>query len=159
MWSTKTKQILKKLFNAVPFFKLDPKNWCLLPVSKLAQFFQVRNQSFSLQRKKKKITNYIFHLLSAIWKTSCIARIKEYQRNSENIPQLMCRDTISPLWLPTCGRFNSRISYRQLVKIMQTLFSCWTSYYDQELCLAIVQFYLIRFHPSPYSLYALLHSF
>lgn len=66
------------------------------PVSKLAQFFQVRNQSFSLQRKKKKIANYIFHLLSEIWKTSCIARIKEYQRNSEHFLQLMCRDTISP---------------------------------------------------------------
>ena len=102
MWSTKTKQILKKLFNAVPFFKLDPKNWCLLPVSKLAQFFQVRNQSFSLQRKKKKIMNYIFHLLSATWETSCIARIKEYQRNSEHFLQRMCRDTISPLWLRTC---------------------------------------------------------
>ena len=80
----------------MPFFKPDPKNWCLLPVSKLAQFFQVRNQSFSLQMKKKKIANYIFHLLSEIWKTSCIAQIKEYQRNSEHFLQLMCRDTISP---------------------------------------------------------------
>ena len=100
MWSTKNQT--KKQLNVVPFFKLDPKNWCLLPVSKLAQFFQVRNQSFSLQRKKKKITNYIFHLLSAIWETSCVARIKEYQRNSEHFPQLMCQDTISLFWLPTC---------------------------------------------------------
>ena len=38
-----------------------------------------------------------FHLLSAIWKSSCIARIKEYHRNSEHFPQLMCQDTISPL--------------------------------------------------------------
>ena len=81
----------------MPLFKLEPKNGCLIPVSKLAQFFQVRNQSFSLQKKKKKIRNYIFHLLSATWKTSCIARIKEYQSISEHFPQLMCRDAISPV--------------------------------------------------------------
>ena len=84
----------KKQLNVVPFFKLDPKHWCLLPVSKLAQFFQVRNQSFSLQRKEKEIRIIFFTCFQQFGKRLASHELKSISATA-NISLNWCVATLS----------------------------------------------------------------